>query len=63
MDTQKLIDEVRTNDSASFWLRDALETALNRDCVDAANDAELLYHILNNRCKEILTRDWADLQV
>jgi hypothetical protein len=36
--------------SASFWLKDALRAALQRDPVDAANDAELLAAVLASRC-------------
>jgi hypothetical protein len=49
-------DRIRTvlNDrGASFWLKDALKSALQRDCVDAANDAELLAIILDERAAAI----------
>lgn len=36
--------------STSDWLRQALATALHRDCVDAANDAEVLSELLKRRC-------------
>jgi hypothetical protein len=42
---QQLLD----NSSVSFWLKDALRSALNRDCVDAAHDAELLAKVLKSR--------------
>lgn len=35
--------------SASNWLKSALETAMNRDPVDAANDASHLAELLNQR--------------
>ena len=38
--------------SASFWIKDALRSALKRDCLDAARDAELLALILKWRCEE-----------
>lgn len=40
--------------AASFWLKAALSSALARDPVDVANDAELLYELLAHRCEEIL---------
>ena len=44
------IDEVLHDPSASSWLRTALLTALTRDPVDAANDAEVLARLLDRRC-------------
>lgn len=35
--------------SASHWLRDALQSAMKRDPVDAANDAEVLARLLDER--------------
>jgi hypothetical protein len=40
------IHEVLADFSASHWLKDALRSALQRDPVDAANDAEILYSVL-----------------
>jgi hypothetical protein len=34
--------------STSYWLRDALKTAIKRDPVDALNDAEKLVELLTN---------------
>ncbi|HWH57973.1 MAG TPA: hypothetical protein VN682_10100 [Terriglobales bacterium] len=39
---------------ASIWLKNALRSALSRDPVDAANDAEVLARLLDRRCREIL---------
>ncbi len=41
--------------AASFWLKDALRSALLRDPVDAANDAEVLAKLLDSRCQKILS--------
>jgi hypothetical protein len=41
---------------AYFWLKDALRSALARDPVDAANDAEILCGLLAHRSDEILAR-------
>jgi len=35
--------------AASFWLKNALRSALNRDPVDALNDAEVLVVALKER--------------
>lgn len=40
--------------SCSRWLRDALQSALARDCVDAANDADRLSNLLTKRCNQVL---------
>lgn len=55
-------DEIRTVlecPASSYWLRDALRAALNRDSVDAANDAEKLHDLLSRRCDWI----WRSLPV
>jgi hypothetical protein len=46
------IDEILNDPSASNWLRDALRKALDRDPVDAANDAEILAAVLAARAGE-----------
>lgn len=48
------IEEVFRDPSASFWLKDALRSALARDPVDSANDAEVLARLLDRRCRQIL---------
>ena len=44
------VQAVLASPSTSFWLKDALQAALQRDPVDAANDAELLASLLADRC-------------
>lgn len=39
--------------SVSFWLKNALQAAMSRDCVDAANDAECLAAVLKARCEAV----------
>ena len=46
------IDEILHDPSASNWLRDALRQSLDRDPVDAANDAEILAAVLAARVGE-----------
>lgn len=48
------IEEVLRDPSASFWLKAALRSALVRDPVDAANDAEVLARLLDRRCRSML---------
>ncbi|WP_071555994.1 hypothetical protein [Pseudomonas frederiksbergensis] len=53
----KLDEEIRVlvaSPSTSHWLRAALQTALVRDPVDVANDAEFLSDLLGRRCDALL---------
>jgi hypothetical protein len=47
-------EEVLRDPSASRWLKDALQSALVRDPVDAANDAEILARLLDRQCRVVL---------
>ncbi len=49
------IDEVLADPAASYWLKTALCSALNRDPVDAAHDSEILARLLQERCDQILS--------
>lgn len=53
MTTQKLIDDVLNDPTISHWLKSALSSALNRDLLDATNDAEMLFFILSRRLGEL----------
>lgn len=48
------IEQVMADPSASYWLKEALRDALDRDPVDAARDAELLSRLLEARCVLVL---------
>jgi len=48
------IEHIADDPAASLWLKNALRSALIRDPVDAANDAELLAQVLDQRCRKIL---------
>lgn len=48
------IKEVIDSPTVSYWLKDALKSALTRDPVDAVNDAELLVLILKDRMQRLL---------
>lgn len=43
------VDQVLSDPSTSYWLRDALRAAMVRDPVDAANDAQVLARLLDAR--------------
>lgn len=47
--------EVMHRPATSFWLKGCLRTALVRDPVDAAADADLLAALLRQRCNEALS--------
>jgi len=46
--------------AASFWLKNALRSALNRDPVDALNDAELLVVALKERLDFVFNEEAAE---
>ena len=56
MAEQLEVDQVPSDPAASFWLKDAFRSALARDPVDAANDAEVLFRLLDERCHKILSQ-------
>ena len=52
----KLVDALRqivNNPAVSYWLKDAIESLLKRDPVDAYKDARLLHGLMENRVKEL----------
>jgi hypothetical protein len=57
-DINQVIANIMDSPSTSTWLRNALRSALSRDCVDAANDAELLATLLRKRTDYILGSSW-----
>ena len=48
------VEEVMSDESASDWLKAALKTALERDPVDALNDALALAAALEGRLRSVL---------
>ena len=57
------ITEILNDPCCSYWLKDALKSAINRDCLDAARDADLLAEILRERCDSIIFADTAILNL
>ena len=47
--------------SASYWLKDAVRTALDRDPVDALNDAAVLYVLMNDNLNKIQAQNRDDM--
>jgi hypothetical protein len=50
------INQVLADAAASSWIKQSLRSALSRDPVDAANDAEVLACLLDNRCQKIFSK-------
>ncbi len=55
------VDDILRDPSSSWWLKTAVATALDRDPVDAANEAEVLSRCLGARALQLLLRE-ADSQ-
>lgn len=51
------IQKVLASSGTSYWLRNALEKALDRDCVDAVGDAEYLFDVLSRRLNPLSQPD------
>ena len=49
-------DALFSDPAVSHWLKDALHSALARDPLDAARDAELLAAVLAEREREVLAQ-------
>ena len=57
-------DEIRrilAGPGTSNWMKVALSTAINRDPVDAVNDAELLAIVLRHRAEQVRAAALAEL--
>ncbi len=48
------IPDILDDQSCSFWLKESLKTALERDPIDAVNDVEILMFALVQRADEHL---------
>ncbi|MGZ5198252.1 MAG: hypothetical protein ACXWC4_00645 [Telluria sp.] len=54
MNSDDQIRGVIASPETSFWLKHALAEALDRDCLDALRDAELLAHLLKGRFESLI---------
>ena len=52
--TKLTCEDVLNEPTASYWLKDAVRSALKRDIVDASNEAEFLSQLLRERCLKAL---------
>ena len=50
------IETIKTSEGTSFWLKESLTKALDRDCVKALKDSEVLTAILRTRVNQIQGR-------
>lgn len=57
MSVEAEIKDMIGSPDASFWLKQALQSALSRDYIDAANDADVLRDLLDRRVTEKLGLD------
>ena len=51
------LNEILADPSISYWLKDALKTAYERDPVDALHDAHWLLKMLGERYTQVVNRD------
>lgn len=49
-------EDIQQDPAASYWLKEAVKTAFERDPVDALSDAEQLVLILDGRLTELMRR-------
>ena len=54
-----ILKEILADPTISFWLKDAIKTAYERDPVDALRDARWLLKMLGDRYTQIVNRDLA----
>jgi hypothetical protein len=54
MNIDDQIRDVIASPVTSFWLKHALADALERDCLDALRDAELLAYLLKDRFESLM---------
>ena len=57
--SKDLVSRIEADFAASYWLKGAVRSAMNRDILDALNDAETLVTVLRTRLNEVLPkRTW-----
>lgn len=57
------IDAIMASPDTSDWLKDALASALKRDCNNAVEDAEILFHVLERHAMRTLEAARATLNL
>ena len=55
------LKEILADPSISYWLKDAIRTAYERDPVEAMRDAQSLIKMLRDRYVQIVTRNLTTL--
>jgi hypothetical protein len=55
---ERELRQVRNNPTTSFWLSHAIGELLDRDPVDAADDAEILHRMMEARARALLSGDF-----
>lgn len=63
MPSDEELRAMANNPAHSYWLRNALVLALERDPADAANDAGLLALVLDRRAAEIIAASSAEAAI
>ncbi len=63
METDAEIKALLSNPSTSWWLREAIKTALIRESLEAAKDAELLACLKSKHAQEKVAQNLAWLAV
>lgn len=51
---QRRLAEISSDHAISYWLRESLLSAIDRDAVDAVKDAEILLEILQLRVSTLI---------
>ena len=62
MPSDEEIRRILAGPGTSNWMKVALSTAINRDPVDALNDAELLVIVLRHRSEQIHAAALAEIE-
>ncbi|VVP45053.1 hypothetical protein [Pseudomonas fluorescens] len=57
------IEAIMASPDSSDWLKDALTSALKRDCNNAVGDAEILFYVLERHATEALEAARATLNL
>ena len=63
MSVRAEIEAIMASPDSSDWLKDALTSALKRDCNNAVGDAEILFYVLERHATETLEAARATLNM